>query len=142
MKRCPELQNLSREHHTALRLALHWRRTAVSGDEKAIDEACIQAREAFTAELLPHFREEEIYLLPRLEAAGASAVVARTLIEHRALQRLVRELEIPDGEILLRFADLLTAHVRFEERELFENAERLLGREILARVLRHESVAA
>jgi hemerythrin-like domain-containing protein len=68
--------------------------------------------------------------------------VARTLIEHRALQRLVRELEIPDGEILLRFADLLTAHVRFEERELFENAERLLGREILARVLRHESVAA
>ena len=142
MKRCPELQNLSREHHTALRLALQWRRAAESGDDQAIVEASAHAREAFDAELLPHFREEEIYLLPRLEAVGASAVVARTLIEHRAMQRLVRELEIPDGEVLLRFADLLTAHVRFEERDLFEDAERLLGREILARVLRHESIAA
>ena len=100
MKRCPELQNLSREHHTALRLAVHWRRAAQSGDDQAIVEASAHAREAFDAELLPHFREEEIYLLPRLEAVGASAVVARTLIEHRAMQRLVRELEIPDGDVI------------------------------------------
>ena len=142
MKRCPELQNLSREHHTALRLAVHWRRAVASGDDRSIVEACNQAREAFDAELMPHFREEEVYLLPRLEAAGASAVVARTLIEHRAMQRLVRELEIPDGDVLVRFADLLTAHVRFEERELFEDAERLLGREALARALRHDNLAA
>lgn len=142
MKRCPELQKLSREHHTALRLALQWRRAAESGIEESIVAASLHARDVFVAELLPHFREEEIYLLPRLEAAGATAVVARTLIEHRAMQRLVRELEIPDGEILLRLADLLTAHVRFEERELFEDAERLLGREVLARVLRRDPIAA
>ncbi len=142
MKRCPELQNLSREHHTALRLALQWRRAAESGIEESIVAASQHACSVFVAELLPHFREEEIYLLPRLEACGATAVVARTLIEHRAMQRLVRELEIPDGEVLLRLADLLTAHVRFEERELFEDAERLLGREVLARALRREPVAA
>ena len=142
MKRCPELQKLSREHHTALRLALQWRRAAESGIEESIVAASLHARDVFVSELLPHFREEEIYLLPRLEAAGATAVVARTLIEHRAMQRLVRELEIPDGEVLLRLADLLTAHVRFEERELFEDAERLLGREVLARALRREPVAA
>lgn len=142
MKRCPELQNLSREHHTALRLALQWRRAAESGIEESIVAASQHACSVFVAELLPHFREEEIYLLPRLEAAGATAAVARTLIEHRAMQRLVRELEIPDGEVLLRLADLLTAHVRFEERELFEDAERLLGREVLARALRRDPIAA
>ena len=36
------------------------------------------------------------------------------------MQRLVRELEIPDGEVLLRFADLLTAHVRFWKSAIFE----------------------
>lgn len=142
MKRCPELQDLSREHHDALRLALHFARAAESGDELQVEAACEQARETFQNELLPHFREEEQLLLPRLEAAGASAQVARTLIEHRAMHRLVRELEIPDAEVLARFAALLKAHVRFEERELFESAEQLLGREVLARVLGQPKQAA
>jgi len=132
MKRCPALQDLSREHHTALRLALHWRRTAESGDHAAIEAACEDVRAVYDTELAPHFREEELCLLPRLEAAGAGAVVARTLIEHRTLQRLQRALEIPDGETLLRFATLLSDHVRFEERELFATAEALLGEETLA----------
>lgn len=132
MKRSPALQDLSREHHTALRLALHWRRTAESGEHARIEAACESLRTIFDDELLPHFREEEQWLLPRLEAAGAGAVVARTLIEHRTMQRLVRALEIPDGETLLRFARLLSDHVRFEERELFEIAEKLLGESGLA----------
>lgn len=142
MKRCPELQPLSREHHDALRLALHLKRAAASGDELAIEAACEKVRTAYDTELAPHFREEELFLLPKLESIEAGAVVARTLIEHRALQRLVRELEIPDAEVLRRFADLLTDHVRFEERELFEVSERLLGREMLARIMpRHDKAA-
>ena len=86
---------------------------------------------------MPHFREEESCLLPALEAAGGSAVVARTLIEHRALQRLVRDMEIPDPDVLQRFAELITEHVRFEEQQLFPAAEDLLGREKLARLLQH-----
>lgn len=135
MKRCPELQDLSREHHTALKLALHMKRAVASADDAQIEAACAHAREVFQKDLLPHFREEEQCLLPSLEAAGGSAVVARTLIEHRALQRLVREMEIPDPDVLLRFAELMTEHVRFEERELFDAAEDLLGNEVLARVL-------
>jgi hemerythrin-like domain-containing protein len=142
MKRCPELQDLSREHHAALRLALHLKRAATSGDDVQVAAACTKVRAVFDSELLPHFREEEQCLLPRLEAAGARAVVARTLIEHRAMQRLVRDLEIPDAELLLRFSGLLTAHVRFEESELFEIAETLLGRDVLARVMRRPSHAA
>lgn len=142
MKRCPELQDLSREHHAALRLALHVKRAATSGDDVQVDAACNKVRTVFDSELLPHFREEEQCLLPRLEAAGARAVVARTLIEHRALQRLARDLEIPDAEVLLRFSELMTAHVRFEENELFEISETLLGRDVLARIMRRPSHAA
>lgn len=142
MKRCPELQPLSREHHDALRLALHLKRAADSGDDAAIETACNRACAVFDSELLPHFREEEQFLLPRLEAAGAGAVVARTLIEHRALQRLIREMEIPDAEVLLRFAELLTGHVRFEERELFDVSEQLLGREVLARIMPRQEKTA
>ncbi|MFC5302546.1 hemerythrin domain-containing protein [Azospira restricta] len=137
MKRCPELQDLSREHHTALALVVRLKRAAASGDEAQVEAACRRTCEVFAGELLPHFHVEERDLLPALEAAGASAVVARTLLEHRALQRLVRELELPDPDVLLRFAELMSAHVRFEERELFEVAEDLLGREALARLLGH-----
>ncbi|MBI2308603.1 MAG: hemerythrin domain-containing protein [Rhodocyclales bacterium] len=142
MKRCPELQNLSREHHSALKLTLHLKRAAASGDEARIEAACVRARDVFVNELLPHFHEEEDCLLPHLEAAGANVVVARTLIEHRALQWLVRELEVPDPEVLLRFAELMSEHVRFEERELFEVAEGELGREALARILRRPGNAS
>lgn len=124
-----------------MKLAVHLKRAVTSGDAVQIDAACTQARELFAAELLPHFREEEQSLLPSLEAAGAGSAVARTLVEHRALERLVRQLEIPDTEPLLRFAELLAAHVRFEERELFEEAEALLGRTTLARLLRHPAAA-
>lgn len=142
MKRCPELQDLSREHHSALKLSLHMKRAVASGDEAAIDAACTGAREIFDKELLPHFREEELYLLSALETAGGGAVVARTLIEHRALQRLVRDMEIPDPDVLLRFAELLAEHVRFEEQQLFPAAEALLGRQTLARLLRRPGRAA
>ena len=135
MERCPELQKLSREHHTALKLALHLRRAAEAGDAEAVEAACVAARHCFDEELLPHFREE-VYLLPQLQAAGGDAVVARTLVEHRAMARMARELEIPDGELLHRFAELLTTHVRFEERELFVVAEKLLGADALARLAR------
>jgi hemerythrin-like domain-containing protein len=137
MKRCPELQDLSREHHTALKLALHLKRAVASGDEALIEEGCTHTAEIFDRELMPHFREEEQCLLPALEAAGGSAVVARTLIEHRALQRLVRDMEIPDPDVLQRFAELIAEHVRFEEQQLFPAAEDLLGREKLARLLQH-----
>jgi len=142
MKRCPELQDLSREHHTALQLALRLKRAVASGDDAQVEEGCERTRRVFDRELWPHFREEEERLLPALEAAGGNAVVARTLIEHRALQRLVREMDMPDPDVLQRFAELITEHVRFEERELFPAAEDLLGRETLARLFAPASGSA
>ena len=91
MKRCPALQNLRANTTRRCRWPALCVAPRPAATELAAEAACNQACEVFRNELLPHFREEELCLLPRLEAAGAGAVVARTLIEHRALQRLVRE---------------------------------------------------
>lgn len=122
MKRLDCLSDLSREHHTALSLALRARRAA-GGDQSEVDRMAAQVRERFRAELEPHFREEERWLLPALAEAGESELVERTLAEHVELTRLAEQLGIPRAETLLVFADGLTAHVRFEERELFPAAE-------------------
>ncbi len=134
MKRSPGLQKFSREHHTALKLARDFRQAVDANDQRLLEAACAAARHCYEEELAPHFREEETFLLPHLQAAGCEAVVARTLVEHRAMKRAVRDLEIADADALRRFADLLADHVRFEERELFETAQRVLDAETLARV--------
>lgn len=139
MKRDPALQSLSSEHHGALHLALLLRRAADSGDPHAVAAGCADALRAFETDLLPHFAEEERALLPLLQSAGADALAARTLVEHRAMKRVARELEIADADALRRFADLLTAHVRFEERELFAEAQRILDPAALARIGRGRS---
>lgn len=122
MKRLDCLGDLSREHHTALSLALRARRAA-SGGEAEIAAMAAKVRESFEAELDPHFQEEERWLLPALVEMGESELVRRTLAEHAALARLVQDLATPSAETLLAFAEGLTAHVRFEERELFPAAE-------------------
>lgn len=126
MKRHDRLQDLSREHHAALRLALNARRAAASGDPAHILALAQLCRTAFAAELEPHFVLEETTLLPLLIQAGEQTLVARTDREHAELRALVTQLQAPDAGMLCRFADLLTAHVRFEERELFDVLQRHL----------------
>jgi hemerythrin-like domain-containing protein len=126
MKRHAALQHLSREHHTALKLARQARFSCDAGFDQAIVHAARSIREAFAEELEPHLQDEEGDLLPALAEAGAGELVARTLAEHAELRDLNRRLAEPDIETMARFATLLSDHVRFEERELFETAQRLL----------------
>lgn len=123
MKRSEELAELSREHHTALSLANRARQTAAGGDGAAVAGMAAQVRERFGAELLPHFREEEDWLLPALAEAGEAPLVERALAEHAELVRLAEGLATPSAAALQAFGEALTAHVRFEERELFPAAE-------------------
>lgn len=123
MKRHQSLQDLSREHHTALALALAARRAASSGDPQQVAATASHCVEVFAASLEPHFVVEETSLLPAMAQAGEQELVARTLAEHAALRALLTDLPAGDAVTLLRFADLLSAHVRFEERELFEVAQ-------------------
>ena len=126
MRRHQQLQDLSREHHGALQLALHAKRATLSGDATRIAASAAACVNAFAAELNPHFVIEETTLLPELVQKGEHDLVQRTLAEHDEMRRLIAQLQSPDASTLQRFAELLSAHVRFEERELFEVAQRYL----------------
>jgi hemerythrin-like domain-containing protein len=124
MKRSAALLQLSREHHGALVLALAAKRAAAANHAADIAMVAKRIGATFARELEPHFREEETWLLPQLLAAGEAERVARTLAEHAELRALVAQLHQPDAATLLRFAERLKAHVRFEEDELFAAAEK------------------
>ena len=123
MKRHPDLLQLSREHYGALKLARDARRAAASGDASEIAALAQRVVQVFPVELDPHFCVEEQGILLLLAQAGQHELVARTLADHAELRRLAEVLATPDADSLLRFADLLGAHVRFEEREVFEAAQ-------------------
>lgn len=126
MKRIPALQPLSREHHTALTLAKACERAAQSRDEERIAKTCQRVIQAFSAELEPHFQLEEQSLLPLLRSAENRPLEQRTLEDHQQLRALLDGLQQNNIEALDSFGKLLSAHVRFEERELFPALESLL----------------
>ena len=123
MKRHPALLQLSREHHTALKLSLDCRKAVLAADQAAMNALAGQMSSLFAAELEPHFQREEEELLPWLEAAGEHLLVARTLAEHAQLRGLAERIGRGDQGALEAFATALSDHVRFEERELFEKAQ-------------------
>ncbi len=126
MKRHAALQQHSREHHIALKMARLARFAADSGASAAIVQAAAEIVEQYLEFMEAHFRDEEEGILRQLKAIGQDALVERTLTEHVRLRQLGLALQHPDGATLAEFGSLLTDHVRFEERELFETAQELL----------------
>lgn len=127
MKRHEQLQELSREHHLALRLSLEAKRAIAASDPQRIAAAAQACAAAFGSELEPHFVREEVDVLPLLAQAGETALVERTLDEHAEMRALAARLPAAETATLERFALLLADHVRFEERELFEVAQTYLA---------------
>ena len=134
MKRDYRLRGLSSDHHHALVLARKARLTAESGDDANVEKVWTSVRQEFRIQIEPHFRVEETYLLPALDAAGCRDAVKRTLDEHRSIRRYI-EMQSVSGEDLLAFAGVLKAHVQYEERKLFPLAEKELTEENLEKIL-------
>jgi hemerythrin-like domain-containing protein len=126
MKRHAALQQHSREHHMALKMARLARFAADSGASAAMDQAAAEIVGHYLELMAAHFRDEEEGVLRQLKAIGQHALVDRTLAEHLRLRQLGEALQQPDAATLAEFGSLLTDHVRFEERELFETAQELL----------------
>ena len=134
------LQGLTSEHHQALVLAGRLRQACRQGgvSRERLQSTC----RTFEQDLNPHFVIEEELILPALAAAGRKDLVDRTNEEHHQLRALiVAAATSEDATLHLQaFADLLTAHVRFEERTLFAAAQQILTikeLEMLARVRPH-----
>jgi hemerythrin-like domain-containing protein len=122
--RHPSLIPLSRQHHNCLALC-------VLGRREGLAKAVRVAIEYYDVELVNHFEIEEQVLFP---VAGQVPIIAELVADHRNLEGMIARLRVaPSQELLEEFYTLLTAHVRREERELFEELQRTLPPELLDR---------
>ena len=129
MKRSNELRDLSEDHHHGLVVARRLRQ-AERGDIP-LAEAVAEFLLAWSAEIQPHFRNEEGVLLPALAEAVQvdDPLIVRTLTEHVALRRAVRAMERSPDEARALAGEIgraLDDHIRFEERVLFPAVEAAL----------------
>lgn len=140
MKRHPALVPLSEDHHHELVQA---RRLLAAADGDA--EARLAAAEAYARlffdTTVRHFRREEEELFPLYARhAGSTPLLERILAEHMQLHGLARALraDVAAGEVaperLRDLGTLLREHVRVEERELFEEIQRVVPGEELERL--------
>jgi hemerythrin-like domain-containing protein len=129
---------LSHDHHEALVEARRLRRGA---DEPEPTDAATAFLAFFASSAVPHFREEEEVLFPRVvDAAEARALVVQALLEHQRLHAATAELRalVAQGNAtqvvatsMRELATLFENHVRLEERRLFPLIEALLTEETL-----------
>jgi hemerythrin-like domain-containing protein len=120
VKRHPALRALSHEHHHALVQAMRLRRAAAASE--APDAAARAFVEFFNDVTVAHFREEEETLFPLVADDDACRpLLVQALLDHQQLHRLVDALGRGGDlrESMAAAAELLEAHVRREERELF-----------------------
>ncbi|MCK9516583.1 MAG: hemerythrin domain-containing protein [Ottowia sp.] len=136
MKRDPRLVGLSREHHHALTLSVRLRKAAQDGTADALVAAARDLVRTFYIDLAPHFQVEEELLLPALEAQGATGrgLAARAREDHAWLRRGAALAAAGQTRHLAAYAERMAAHVRFEERELFEHAQATLDDAVLQQI--------
>jgi hemerythrin-like domain-containing protein len=125
---------LSHQHQHALALCVRIDRAMQTGD---LDMLAWQAeiQQIFVAEIQNHFEAEERELFPAARGFAELAQLVDQLINEHALLRdyfaLATERTM-DPAKLHDFARKLSAHIRREERELFEVLQKLLAPEELA----------
>ncbi|BBB29119.1 hemerythrin domain-containing protein [Neptunomonas japonica] len=115
MKRSLVLQPLSREHHQALVFSKRLHALADLPEQNQLKE-WNEFRLILSDALLSHFDEEEHYFMHELGVKADNSLLKRMMEDHQAMRAYMNSGEVSQ---LHQFADLLKAHVRFEERELF-----------------------
>ena len=144
MKRSEALIPLSHDHHHALFVAKLLRDAKT--EDKEPDEAAAAFRAFWIEEGREHFRIEEEILLPSSGLGGPSSDpdVARMLDDHLEIRRMAESVLTGDADpsSLFTLGERLTAHVRFEERDLFPRIERELEPARLEELARAIAVAS
>jgi hypothetical protein len=133
IKRNEFLTPLSREHHHGLLLCWKIR----TGYRKNIETGRIQdyAHWFYTNHLHAHFEVEEKHVFPIL--GDGDELVKRALMEHRKLRRLFEAVKVEPKNLGL-IEEKLEAHIRFEERILFNKIQEVaLPSEFEEMMLKH-----
>ena len=117
LRRHIALQPLSRDHHHGLLLS--WKIRQGQRREVAPDRMMRYARAFYDEALAGHFEEEERLLFPLL--GPEHSLVQRAVAEHRRLESLFYAADERDfASVAAAIEGELVAHIRFEERELFQ----------------------
>ena len=129
IKRHESIQPLSRDHHHGLLLSWKIR----SGISKGVDINRIKkyADWFYTNHIEPHFDIEEKDVFPILGSQNPSA--QKALNPHQSMKELC--LATDHLEVNLRMLEQkLTEHIRFEERELFTEIEKVASKNQLEQI--------
>ncbi len=120
LKRHKALQPLSREHHHGLLLSWKLR----EGFKKNIEVKRMKTYTNwfFKTHLIPHFEMEEQYIFPLL--GNDNDLIKRALTEHRRLKRLFTN-DKDVSKALGLIEEELEQHIRFEERVLFKEIQKI-----------------
>jgi Hemerythrin HHE cation binding domain len=132
VRRLAALAPFSEVHQCELVQAGRLVRAADAAPEERLAAAGAYVQ-VFFAETVEHFRREEEELFPLYVLyAGSTPTLERVLAEHMQLHGLVRALRthVAAGEAasdeLRALGSLLSEHVRMEERELFDEIQRVV----------------
>jgi len=129
IKRHESIQPLSRDHSHALLLSWKIR----SGISKGVDINRIKkyADWFYTNHIKPHFGIEEKYVFPIL--GSENHLAQKALNQHQNIKELF--LATDHLEVNLRMLEQkLTEHIRFEERELFTEIEKVASKNQLEQI--------
>jgi hemerythrin-like domain-containing protein len=120
IKRSKHIIALSHDHHAGLLFC--WKIKEGLRKDTPLDKILKYINFFWENHLTEHFREEEALLFDRLD----DELTRRGRSEHFKLGQKLDHLNHEKNEVAaeyLSFAELLTRHIRFEERELFPHLE-------------------
>ena len=131
LKRHIALQPLSRQHHYGLLLG--WKIRTGFSKGIAVERMKAFADWFFHQHLTAHFDMEEKHVFPLLGLDHP--MIFRAMNEHVLLRQLFAATD-DLGYQLSRIEEVLEAHIRFEERELFQEIQKVATEEQMAEVER------
>jgi hemerythrin-like domain-containing protein len=124
IKRSKQLTPLSKDHHDGLLFAWKIKQGLKNGTDIKLIAAYVQW--FWENHLQEHFTQEEQILAPHLPADNE--LLRQMVDEHQEIEALIHiNQNIPDEIVLGRLAQSIDDHIRFEERQLFPNAETLIS---------------
>lgn len=129
IKRSRQLSPLSRDHHQGLLLGWKIRQGIKNGTDKNIIAGYVKW--FWINDLEEHFRQEEEILAPYLKG---NDMIRRMFEEHERIKTMIHDDQLVNEDSLNQLATMVNDHIRFEERELFPLAEKMIREEDLDRI--------
>lgn len=135
IKRMEALRPLSREHHQGLLLC--WKIRAAFAKNISPNRVKKYTDWFFIQHIQPHFEVEEQYIFPIL--GDQHHMVKKALAQHRRITKLFKDRK-QIARSLSRLEDELASHIRFEERLLFNEVQKVASEQELQLIAEKQPV--